>query len=149
MPAAVPDQQHIVRKTIVINAPAADVWEALTNPELTRKYFYGCRVHSDWKQGSEITFKRRFLWMKIEMKGQIIKAEPGKLLQYTLENKAKGKQPASRSMVTDALQADGNKTILSITDDVGAGEGAEKRYERSVKGWDKVLNGLKDLLEKR
>jgi hypothetical protein len=41
------------------------------------------------------------------------------------------------------------KTILSITDDVGQGEGAEKRYSRSLKGWDKVLKGLKELVESK
>ena len=36
-------------------------------------------------------------------------------------------------------------TTLHISDDVGLGEGSEERYERSEKGWDKVLNGLKKL----
>jgi hypothetical protein len=32
---------------------------------------------------------------------------------------------------------------------VGSGDGAAERYERSVKGWDKVLEGLKQLVEEK
>ena len=31
------------------------VWDALTNPELTRRYYYGTDILSDWKPGSRWT----------------------------------------------------------------------------------------------
>jgi hypothetical protein len=40
-------------------------------------------------------------------------------------------------------------TTLTVTDDVGQGEGAQKRYARSQKGRDRVLRGLKKLVEDR
>jgi len=136
---------HIVHKKISLKASPGEVWDALTDPEKTKKYFFNCRVFSDWKPGSPIVFKGRiFLIKKIEMHGSIIKAEPGKLLQYRLEN---GKDGKSHSLVTDELSYANDKTVLSITDDVGGEEGAEKRKARSEKGWDKVLGGLKKLLE--
>ena len=77
-----------------------------------------------------ITFKGRLFWIiPIEMKGEIKKIEPGKLLQYTLFNKA-----GSTSTVTDELKFAGGITTVHITDDVGQGDGSEKRYKRSVKG---------------
>jgi uncharacterized protein YndB with AHSA1/START domain len=136
-------RNQVVRKKITVAATAAEVWDALTNPEKTRKYFFNCEVFSDWKPGSDITFKGRILLVKkIEMNGKILKAEPGKLLQYKLNNR-----DGSHSTVTDQIKTENGITTLSITDDVGAGEGAEERYEKSVKGWDKVLEGLKELLE--
>jgi uncharacterized protein YndB with AHSA1/START domain len=136
-------KDYIVKKTITINAPAQIVWDALTDPEKTKAYFFNCRVLSDWKAGSPIVFKGRMFWIiPIEMKGTIKKITPGKLLQYTLSNKGK-----STSTVTDELTETDGKTTLHITDDVGRGEGAEKRYHKSVKGWDKILKGLKDLVE--
>lgn len=137
---------YIVRKQITLDADPAEVWDALTNPEKTKKFFFHCRVFSDWKEGSPITFKGRiFLIKKIEMTGRIRKIVPGKLLQYTLANGGAG--DGSSSTVTDEIRIVNGKTVLSITDDVGTGEGAQERYERSLKGWDKVLGGLKDLLE--
>ncbi len=138
-------KQHIVRKNIAINATPAAVWDALTNPENTTKYFFNCAVYSDWKVGSPIMFKGRiFLVKKIEMHGRINQVEQEKLLQYTLKNDS---DPGTTSTVTDELSYANGITTLSITDDVGMGEGAEKRYKRSVKGWDKVLKGLKELVE--
>ena len=136
-------KEYVVKKHLAIKAPADAVWDALTNPEKTKKYFFHCRVISNWKAGSPITFKGRLFWIiPIKMKGQIKKIEPGKLLQYTLSNKG-----GSTSTVTDELKFAGGVTTVHITDDVGQGEDAEKRYHRSVKGWDKILKGLKELVE--
>jgi uncharacterized protein YndB with AHSA1/START domain len=136
----------VVQKTIELNAPVAQVWDALTNPEKTRKYFFHCRVFSDWKPGSAITFKGRiFLIKKIELRGEIIEATPNVILKYQLNNESGGTK--TTSVVTDILTPENGKTILSVSDDVGDGPGAKERYERSLKGWDKVLAGLKKLVE--
>lgn len=139
--------KHIVKKQIDIRAEPSAVWDALTNPEKTKEYFFNCEVHSEWKVGSPISFKGKiFLIKKIEMHGTILEIESEKLLRYELENKD-GEDDAGKSTVTDQLSYNNGITTLSITDDVGSGEGAEERYERSEKGWDKVLKGLKDLVE--
>jgi len=139
-------KEFIVRKSITIKAPASEVWDALTNPEKTKKYFFNCEVFSDWKVGSSITFKGRMFWIiPIKLKGIIDKIEPGKLLKYTLGNASDNS--GTKSVVTDELTYAHGETELTITDDVGQGEGAEKRYNKSVKGWDKILNGLKELVE--
>lgn len=136
--------EHIVKKHIRIKAPAARVWEALTDPEQTRQYFFHARVLSDWEKGSTITFKGRMFWIiPFKMTGRILDIKPEKLLKYTLKNR----DSASASTVTDTLIFADGWTTLEITDDVGPEEGAEKRYHRSQKGWDKVLKGLKELKE--
>jgi len=140
-------KEFIVKKSITIKAPASEVWDALTNPEKTKQYFFHCKVHSSWKKDSSITFKGRMFWIiPIEMNGTIEKIEPGKLLKYTLANASD--KSGTKSVVTDELNYAHGETELTITDDVGQGEGAEKRYNRSVKGWDKVLKGLKELVER-
>ena len=140
-------KSYIVKKIISIKATPSKVWDALTNPEKTKKYFFNCKVFSEWKVGSPITFIGRiFLVKRIELKGKILRIEPNKILKYALINES-GDEP-SVSTVTDKLSFVRGRTVLSVTDDVGQGEGAEKRYKRSAKGWEKVLKGLKELLEK-
>ncbi|RZJ29241.1 MAG: SRPBCC domain-containing protein, partial [Flavobacterium sp.] len=80
----------------------------------------------------------------IELSGTIEKVIPGELLQYKLVNKGK----SGFSLVTDTLTEAEGKTRLHISDDVGQEEGAEKRFEKSEKGWDRILSGLKKLVEK-
>lgn len=135
----------VVRKQISIKAEPSAVWNALTNPEKTKQYFFNCEVFSDWEVGSTILFTGRlFLLKKIEMKGLIVQIEPNKLLKYTLANEG---DDDNFSTVTDVLTYQNGETILSITDDVGQGKGAEDRYNRSVKGWDDILKGLKEVVE--
>ncbi|HLA56588.1 MAG TPA: SRPBCC domain-containing protein [Flavobacterium sp.] len=137
--------EYIVHKKIVLDARPSEVWDALTNPEKTKKYFFHCKVFSDWKKGSPIVFKGKMFWIfKIELHGTIEEIEPGKFLQYTLKNESGGTETFSR--VTDKLVFENGKTTLEITDDVGQGEGAEKRFKRSQKGWDKILNGLQKFI---
>ena len=141
--------QNIVSKSIRIKAEPKQVWDALTNPEKTKKYFFHCEVLSEWKMGSPITFKgKMFFIIDIEMTGKILEIEPGRYLKYTLKNGKSTDESAGYSTVTDTLNYEDGETILSITDDVGDGEDAEKRLEKSEEGWDKVLNGLKELVEK-
>ncbi|MCF6130713.1 SRPBCC domain-containing protein [Flavobacterium wongokense] len=137
-------KEYIVKKKIAIRATPEAVWDALTNPEKTKKYFFKCEVHSNWKPGNPITFKGTFLFFfKFELKGKIIEAEPGKLLKYSLKNS----KTSGESIVTDTLTYEKGVTTVSITDDVGPEDGSEKRYTRSVKGWDKILKGLKEVVE--
>jgi len=137
---------YVVNKSIGIKAQPNEVWDALTNPEKTEKYFFHCKVFSRWHMGDPITFKgKMFFIIPIEMKGKIEEIEPGRLLKYSLMNRKSG----TFSTVTDTLNYQDGITTLSISDDVGGGDGAEARYKRSEKGWDKVLRGLKELVEKQ
>ena len=139
--------EYIVRQTIDIKAKPAQVWDALTDPKKTKEYFFNAKVYSKWKEGSKITFKgKMFLIIAFEMTGKILEIKPEKLLKYTLKNNS-DKKAKSFSTITDRLSYAKGITTVSITDDVGSGDGAEKRYKRSVKGWKKVLNGLKKLVE--
>src|SRR5687767_5723843 len=134
----------IVKDSIQIKASPEEVWKALTDPTLTRKYFFKSEVLSNWKRGSRIIWRRRFLWMKIELKGRITAIKKGKLLQYILKHSDK----SGHSLITDKLSSKNGVTTLSVSDDVGSGAGAEKRYKRSARSWNKALRGLKKLLEK-
>ena len=138
---------YIVKQQIQINATPSAVWDSLTNPEKTKKYFFHCEVFSDWKPSSPISFKGKIFHIKkVEMNGTILEIEPEKLLKYNLSNDDDDDNP-SISTVTDTLSYEKGVTTLSISDDVGDGDGAEERYEKSVKGWEKVLSGLKELVE--
>ena len=143
-------KEFIVKRKTVLKATPAEVWDALTNPEKTRKYFFHCKVFSDWEVGSTITFVGRiFLIKKIEMKGTILELIPQKLLKYSLNNANAKDGTSSFSVVTDSLSYEDGKTTLTITDDVGEGAGAEERFKKSQKGWTKIIKGLRALINKK
>jgi uncharacterized protein YndB with AHSA1/START domain len=140
--------EFIVRNSMLLNATPDVVWDALTNPEKTKEYFFNCRVFSDWKQGGPITWKGTILlFKKIELHGKILGVEKGKLLKYELENHQHPDDAESTSTVTYTLKPEKGMTLLSVSDDVGNGTDAKERYDKSVKGWRKVLKGLKKVVE--
>ena len=71
-----------IKNSILIDAPAAMVWDALTNPEQTIKYMFGCKTVSDWKKGSPILYKGIYEGKAYEDKGNILDIEKEKFILY-------------------------------------------------------------------
>jgi len=41
-------KKFISKSSVNINTPASSIWEALIDPEIIKKYFFGVEVISDW-----------------------------------------------------------------------------------------------------
>jgi uncharacterized protein YndB with AHSA1/START domain len=147
-------QPLIINSTISIHAPAAKVWDALTNPEQTKKYMFGCEALSDWKPGSTLIWKGIFNGVElVAVKGHIVSIEPNKSLVYTVidpNNPSIPDIPENYLTVAIRLTEEGDDTRLFVSqgDYSKVAEGAS-RYEHSVKGggWDPILGQIKALLE--
>jgi uncharacterized protein YndB with AHSA1/START domain len=73
-----------VKNTIVINASASEVWDALVNPQQTRKYMFGCETVSNWKKGSPLLWKGKHEGKDmVFVKGEVVDIKPEKFLAYT------------------------------------------------------------------
>ena len=143
-----------VQNKITIAAPASKVWDALTNPEKTKVYMFGCKTVSDWKTGSPL------LWQMIHegkefvpVKGIILDIKPNVILKYTVidPHASYPDIPANYLNVTYELTEQGGQTILTVTQDgfEGAAEG-EKRYKdvsNNGEGWNPILVQIKKLVE--
>ena len=130
-----------------INAPVSKVWDALTNPEQIKKYFFGTNAISDWKVGSPLEFKGEWEGKEYHDKGTILKSEKNKLFQYTYLSSMSGKEdiPENYATVTYELSAKNGSTTLKILQD---GNETQESKQHSEQNWSYVLNSMKDLLEK-
>lgn len=145
----------MIKNTIVINAPVAQVWDALVNPEKTKKYMFGCEPLTDWKVGSTLLWKGVHEGKEvIYVKGHIKEIKPEKLLAYTVFdplNPNLEDVPENYLTVTYTLSADKGKTTFVVTqgDYAKVGDG-KKRYEDSYnngEGWHPLLVQIKSLVE--
>ena len=68
--------------TIEVNAPKANVWDALINPEQIKKYLFGTNTICDWKVGSPIRFTGEWDGKAYEDKGTILAIEKEIILSY-------------------------------------------------------------------
>lgn len=69
---------------VTINAPIAKVWEALTQPELVKKWQSGSDLLTDWKVDSEIRFKNEWNGQVFEQWGKVLEFTPYEIIKYTL-----------------------------------------------------------------
>lgn len=144
----------IVKSTITINASKSIVWDALTNPDKTKVYMFGCETVSDWKVGSDLLWKGNHEGKEmVFVKGKIVMIEPEKLLKYTVIDPfaAYPDVPENYLNVTYELTEQGGQTDLTVTQDgfETAAEG-EKRYKDTYnngEGWNPILIEIKKLAE--
>lgn len=136
------------KATVVINANTSKVWDALTRPELIKKYFFGTDTNTDWKVGSPLRFTGEWEGKTYEDKGTILANEPQKLIKYNYWSSLSGKDdiPENYQTVTYQLSGSGDKTTLTV---IQEGISGKEEKEHSEKNWAMVLKGLKDLVEKK
>ena len=134
----------IAAASMTIDAPVADVWDALINPEKIREYRFGMTVVSNWKEGSSILWKGKWKGKAYEDQGMVLRVEPGRLLQYKHFSPRRGKPEADHT-VTIELAADGSRTHVMVSQDNHTTEEARSLSEEN---WAGMLEGLRKLLER-
>ena len=141
------DKGLVAKATATVNTPLAEVWDALTKPEIIKQYMFGTNVVSDWKVGRSIVWRGEWQGKSYEDKGRILKIEEGRLLQYSHFSPLSSAQdlPGNYHTVTIELLKDGERTNISLLQD---GNATEESRAHSEKNWNMMLDGLKKLLEK-
>lgn len=127
--------------TVDIHAAPERVWQAITDPTLTREYFYGTDIMSDWKVGSRWTSESDG---NVSLEGKILEIDPPRRLVQTFN--VRDDDPAAsdeESTVSWELTPEADMTRVHL---VHGGQG-EATLAYSDGGWEYILEGMKDLLE--
>ncbi len=148
------NQPLFVSNTITIQAPAAKLWDALTNPEQTKKYMFGCAAVSDWQPGSPLEWIGVFEGKElVAVKGHIVRIEPGHLLEYTTfdPNSTLEDVPENYLTVTYELKPEKDQVVFSVSQGdfatVAEGERRYKEVYNEGNGWMPLLVAIKQLVE--
>jgi len=136
----------IAEATVTMNASAARVWDALTNPEIIKQYLFGADVSSDWKVGSPIIYKGSYQGKAYEDKGVVLKAEPEKLLLITHWSPLSGTadSPENYHKVSYEIVPQNGGTRVSISQDNNS---SVEEQAQNAQFWQTVLEGIKKILE--
>ena len=128
--------------SLFIKATPERMWEAITNPEFTEKYFYASRV--ELANG-----RRRAFGPEGELRGDeaILEEDPPRRLVHgwrALYDPELAEEAPSR-VTWEIDEQEGGISRLTVTHDQL--EGAPRTAESVAGGWMYVLSGLKTLLE--
>ena len=128
---------------VFIRATPEQIWEAITNPEFTERYFYGVRI--DMRDGRRIVHgPDGDLWGD----EQLLECDPPRRLVHgwsSVYDEEMAKEEPSR-VTWEIEEREQGLCLLTVVHDQL--EGAPKTAESvSGPGWMYVLSGLKTLLE--
>jgi len=142
-------EELTVRKFLELDAEMGDVWEALTNPDITEKYMFGSRVETDWKAGSPIVWKGKVDGEEVvHLRGEVEEIEPGRMVRYSCFYPASGEEdvPANYTHVTYELSEENGKTLLKVSQgDFSGFTDGEIRFNRTIEAWDAVFLALQEI----
>ena len=126
-----------------IETTPVKLWEALTDSEFTRQYWFDTEVRSDWKVGSPFAL---VMGGKVTDTGEILKADRPRRLSYTFKHEldeAMRKDPATKVVFT--IEPYGHLVKLIVTHEGFIPN--SKLLDGISRRWPAILSGLKSLLE--
>jgi uncharacterized protein YndB with AHSA1/START domain len=132
--------------SVFVRATPEQLWDAITKPEFTTKYFYGSRIESTYEVGTSYIGWSGDRSQKL-VDGEVLEAEPPRKLVTTwraLYDPETAAEPFSR-VTWEIEPTEGGVTRLTVVHDEL--EAAPKTAENVAGGWSYVLSGLKTLLE--
>jgi len=128
---------------VYIRTSPEQLWQAITDPTFTLRYFHTSRVESDWRSGAPV---RYWIGQDLVIEGTIVDADPPKRLVTTWSFRRSPQlrdDPPSR--VTWEIEPLGDTCKLTLVHDEFPRE--TDTFRSVASGWPRVLSSLKSLLE--
>jgi uncharacterized protein YndB with AHSA1/START domain len=132
--------------SIFIRATPEQVWDGITKPEFTTRFFHGTRVDSSFEPGSPYRSLAGDSDQEVT-DGEILESDPPRMLRHTwraLFDPETASEPHSR-VTWEIEPQEGGVTKLTVVHDQL--EASPKTAARVDGGWSYVLSGLKTVLE--
>lgn len=131
--------------SLEISAPATEVWRALTDPVILKKYFFGSDLETSWEKGSPIIWRGEWDGKPYVEKGEVLDIDEGSLLSMSYLSSGMEDIPENYSFITfEVEQTDADFTKLLLTQ---TGFISEEACNSSKENWEVVLEGLRKVVE--
>ena len=120
------------------------LWQALIDPEFTRKYWFEAWQESEWKPGA--SWRMMMPDGRVMDAGEVVDIEPHRRLVLSWRNEFKPELRAEGySRLTYLLEAQGDTVKLTVMHEIDVAK--SKFIEAVSNGWPQILASLKSLLE--
>lgn len=136
-----------VSKSILINASAEEVWDALTNPQKISIYLYGTETITDWKEESPIVFQGEYEGHQYIDKGLVKANRKNELLKYDYWSGFSGLEDKleNYSTVSYILESISDNAVKLTW--IQEGFSSEEGQKHSENGLSTMLEQIKKLVE--
>ena len=121
------------------------VFEAITRPDVARRYWGHENVSEDWQPGSGWQHVRADEERTVDLVGEVLESDPPRRLVISWANESQKDDPDQYSRVAFDIEAQGDVVKLTVAhEDLQPGSGMLNGIS---KGWPQVLSSLKSFLE--
>jgi len=137
---------HIAEASVIVAAPPARVWAALTEPDQVRQYLMNTLLLTDWKPGSPITWSGEWEGKPYTDKGEVVEVEEGKRLAYTHFSPLSGAEDSPENYHTlwwNLEEVSGGTQVVLNQDNNSSAEEADRNREN----WQQVMQSMKKVAE--
>jgi len=133
--------------SVFVRATPEQLWDAITKPEFTTRYFYGSRIESTFEAGAPYEGWTEDRSQKL-VEGEVLESDrPNRLVTTwrALYDPETAAEPFSRlTWEIEPGPADGVTKLTVVHDELDA---SPKTAESVAGGWSYVLSGLKTFVE--
>jgi uncharacterized protein YndB with AHSA1/START domain len=121
------------------------IWEAITSPDWTRRYFFGSAVRGDWRSGGKVTWATED--GRTACDGEILEIDPPWRLVTTWRSLWEPELATEGpSRVTWEIVERSDSCLLRVTHE--GLEEAPKTRDAVSSGWPILIRGMRDCLER-
>ena len=125
---------------------AEKLWDALTNPEIVKQYFFGTNLITTWKVGDPILFTGEWEGKTYEDKGTILAYEHNRMLKYNYHSSFSPLPdlPENYMIITYTVaEVDGGVQLEIIQENAASQETADHSNEN----WKALMSEVKKIVE--
>ncbi|MGD0579079.1 MAG: SRPBCC family protein [Bryobacteraceae bacterium] len=127
-----------------IRTTPEELWQALIDPEFTRRFWLGCWQESEWKTGS--SWRLMIPDGRIGDSGEVLEIEPQRRLVLSWRNEFKPElREEGYSRMTYELEKIGESVKLTVIHEMDLT--GSKMIDAVSGGWPMILASLKSFLE--
>ncbi len=139
------DKPEFVYVTYIASTPEA-IWKAITQPEITGKYWYNVNVsESGWRPGTRWEHRDPAKDGPLRLVGKVVESDPPRRLVLTWAFPQDENDEAKQTRVTFDIEPFRGVVKLTVTHD--RLEPDSDMLRGITHGWPIVLAGLKSMLE--
>lgn len=139
------DKSAIFVYVTYIRTTPEKVFEAITKPEIARRYWGHENVSEDWQPGSRWQHVRADEARTVDLVGEVIESDPPRRLVISWANESQKDDPEQYSRVAFDIEPQDDMVKLTVThDELQPGSGMLNGIS---KGWPLVLSSMKSFLE--
>jgi uncharacterized protein YndB with AHSA1/START domain len=131
-------------KTTIL-APVEKVWDALTNPEIVKQYFFGTDLITDWKVGSEIVFQGEWEGQKYIDRGEILEFANNEKVAYSYLSSWSDKEDKPENYLWICYEVKQLESGTELT--ISQTNYDEERAKHSEGNWASLISEMKKIVE--